>query len=348
MEGAVTRQGVGRRAFLAGGGALVLAGALALSGCGSEGTSDGLPKVVFCLDRAPTPYAVGLYVAQDQGYFDENGLEVEVMQTDTGVSVEKAVNDGAAQFGLSSQVHLAGAFAVDEPASIIATATITRHSTAGLVSLRQTGVSGYGGLAGHSFSACDSSTGNQLALRLVELGGGNPDAVEIRARIGREQTVADALVDAGVDAACGLEGWDVPVLEAAGQRSAFARERDVASALDGYSSVVIANDTYLVRHPDEARAFMDALSRGYFYAAHNPETSADILAAAVPQLDADAVRASLSYLAPRLFDGAGEWGRIGQERWDAYFSWLHENEVIGRSIPKHHGFTNDYLEDAKK
>lgn len=240
---------VSRRSFVAGA-VLCAAGAAAtLVACGSSEPASTRPLVTFCAGKAPTPLAIGVYLAADQGYFEEDGIDVDIVMLEDGESSEVVVNAAEAQFGLSSQERLAGCFAIDEPASIIAVAAVDQ-----------------------------------------------PDV----------------------------------------------------SAREGYPHVIIANDAYLVSHPDESRAFVHALSRGYFYAANNPQTSADIMLEMVPQLDEEEVRSSLERLALRLFDEKGEWGFFDQELWDAYFAHLQEEGVIDRAIPQHHGFTNDYLEDAKK
>ena len=69
---------------------LALAASLTLAACGGAGTP-GQPsagdaeggektKVSFVLDYTPNTNHTGLYVALDQGYFADEGLEVEIVQ----------------------------------------------------------------------------------------------------------------------------------------------------------------------------------------------------------------------------------------------------------------------------
>ena len=58
---------------------------LALVACGNTKTEDkeenkNLEKITFVLDWTPNTNHTGLYVAQAKGYFEEVGLEVEIVQ----------------------------------------------------------------------------------------------------------------------------------------------------------------------------------------------------------------------------------------------------------------------------
>ena len=37
------------------------------------------------------------------------------------------------------------------------------------------------------------------------------------------------------------------------------------------------------------------------------------------------------------------WGYIDPSRWDAFYQWLWENQLIEEEIPAGFGFSNDYL-----
>ena len=87
-----------------------------LAGCGGSGTSDAdnegsadNTKITFVLDWTPNTNHTGIYVAQELGYFDEAGLDVEVVQPpDDGA--EAMVGSGQAQFGVSFQDYLVPAY----------------------------------------------------------------------------------------------------------------------------------------------------------------------------------------------------------------------------------------------
>ena len=83
---------------------------LGMAGCGSANNSNSennetattaasaeKTKVTFVLDWTPNTNHTGLYVAQEKGYFDEAGLEVEIVQPPED-GAEALVGTGKAQF----------------------------------------------------------------------------------------------------------------------------------------------------------------------------------------------------------------------------------------------------------
>ena len=79
--------------------AMTIVIAMALSACGNKSNENDLEKVTFVLDWTPNTNHTGLYVAQELGYFEEAGLEVEIQQPpEDGAAV--LVASGRADFGV--------------------------------------------------------------------------------------------------------------------------------------------------------------------------------------------------------------------------------------------------------
>ena len=108
--------------------ALAIAAALgvcAVAGCSNassdNGSGDGLEKITFMLDWTPNTNHTGLYVAQEKGYFEDAGLDVEIIEC-AEAGAEASVADGTADFGVSFQDYLVPAFAAEEDSQLPVTA----------------------------------------------------------------------------------------------------------------------------------------------------------------------------------------------------------------------------------
>ena len=55
------------------------------------------------------------------------------------------------------------------------------------------------------------------------------------------------------------------------------------------------------------------------------------------------VTASQVWMAGQYQAEAARWGEIDPARWNAFFRWLNENELVENPIPDNAGFTNDFL-----
>ena len=73
----------------------------------------------------------------------------------------------------------------------------------------------------------------------------------------------------------------------------------------------------------------------------DPQGAAEILCKAAPELDKAMVEASQEYLADKYQAEAEKWGYIDAGRWNAFYNWLNENELVTAPIQENTGFSND-------
>ena len=92
---------------------------LSLTACGGEQEAD---KITIVLDWTPNTNHTGIYAALANGYFEEAGLNVEVVQPPEDGAVA-LVASGRAQFGVSFQDYLAPAYVGEDKMPVTAVAT---------------------------------------------------------------------------------------------------------------------------------------------------------------------------------------------------------------------------------
>ena len=316
-----------------------------MSGCGAasdKGENGDLKKVTFVLDWTPNTNHTGLYVAIEKGYFEEAGIDVEVVQPpEDGAAV--LVASGKAQFGVSFQDSLAPALVGDTPLGVTAVAAIIQHNTSGIVSRKGEGMDRPKGLEGHKYATWDAPVEKATIRQVMEKDGGNFDNLELI-----PSTVTDevsALESMSVDAIWIFYGWAGIACQVAGLDTDYFAFKDIDPVFDFYTPVIIANDDFLKNDKETAEAFMAALSKGYEDAIANPEEAAQILIKVAPELkdSEELVVESQKYLAKEYQADAARWGEFDEERWSAFYEWLNENKLLEQEIDPMAGFTNDYL-----
>ena len=120
------------------------------------------------------------------------------------------------------------------------------------------------------------------------------------------------------------------------------RSGDIDPVFDFYTPVIIANNDLIKKDPDTVQAFVDATRKGYEDCIKDPEGTAEVLLKAAPELDTELVNASQAYLADRYQADAASWGDIDQDRWDAFFGWVSDNDLADK-IESGAGMTTDFL-----
>lgn len=326
---------------------ILLLAALTLTACAGNDTaaknsvakSEEKEKVRIVLDWTPNTNHTGLYVADANGYFDAAGLDVEIMQPPEG-STTSLIGAGGAEFGISFQDTIAPTFASDNPMPVTAVATIIQHNTSGIISLKDNGIDTPSKLEGHSYATWDSPIELAIIKKIVEDDGGNYGNIELI-----PNTVTDVVtaLQTDIQSVWVYYAWDGIATEVAGLETNFLNFADYGTELDYYNPIIIANNDYLKSNPEQAKKVLDAIKQGYEFAIENPDEAADILLKAVPELDKDLVKASQNWLKDQYKAEVEQWGYIDPARWNDFYAWLFENDLIEKEIPAGTGFSNEFL-----
>ena len=345
------KQSLSRRQFVAVAGGAAATAALAAcdttgesspaEGDAAEGEGGGTTKISFVLDYTPNTNHTGIYVALDQGYFAEEGLEVEVVQPPED-GADALIGAGGAQLGISYQDYIANNLASDQPMPYSAVAAVIQHNTSGIMSRAEDGITHPAAMEGHTYATWNMPVEQATVRQCVEADGGNWDNVELVPY----ETDDDV---AGLRANMYDTVW---VYEAWAVQNAIVQDVDVNyfsfisvdPVFDYYTPVIAANDDWAKENPDTVKAFLRAVKKGYEYAVENPDAAADILCAQVPELDSALVHQSQTYLADQYVAEADAWGVIDPDRWAAFYGWLNDNQLLENQIDVNAGYDLTYLE----
>ena len=318
-----------------------------VAACGSssdggkkDSGSEDLEKITFVLDWTPNTNHTGLYVAKEKGYFEKEGLDVEIVQPPED-GADALVASGKAQFGVSFQDSMAPGVAGDNALPNTAVAALIQHNTSGIISRKGEGMERPKGLEGKKYATWDAPIEKAMMQNVVEKDGGDFSKVELI-----PSTVTDevsALKSKSVDAIWIFYAWAGVATEVANLETDYFAFKDINPVFDYYTPVVIANNDFLEGKPDTAKAFLRALKQGYEDAIADPDEAASILLEASPELDEELVKASQEYLKDQYKADVKQWGYIDPARWNAFYGWLNENGLSEAELPENAGFSNDYL-----
>lgn len=326
--------------------ALAAAMALSVTGCGKDTSSDSgdKTKITFCLDWTPNTNHTGLYVAQAKGYYEEAGLDVEIVQPAENTAAQMCAA-GEAQFAIEAQDTMVASLATDEPLGITAVSAIVQHNTSGILSRKGDGIDRPAGLTGKTYSTWESPIELAMLENVVNNDGGDFSKVK---QIPNDITDEPAALKAKqTDAVWVFEGWGKINADVAGVPVDYFNFSDINPVFDYYTPIIIANNDFLKDSPDVAKAFLEATKKGYEWAAENPDEAADILiegdnTGSLKESE-DLVKKSQEFLSTKYIDDADSWGYIDPARWNAFYKWLYDNKLCSKDLTDV-GFSNEYLE----
>lgn len=311
---------------------------LTATGCGKP-RDKGLTPVKFMLDWVPNTNHTGIFVAQEKGYFREAGLDVQIIQPGE-VYAEAAVASGAADFGISFQESLTLARAEKVP--IVSIAAVLQHNTSGFASAKRLNVASPADFEGLRYGSFGTPFEAPTLEVLMKCAGKDFSRLKIL-NTGFADPLA-LIAENQIDLAWIFYGWQGFQAQQQGIELNVVMMKDYFSCIpDYYTPIVITSESTIASKPEVVKAFVKALSRGYEFAVQHPEESADVLLAAVPELDSKLVKASQAWLSPYYQAEAPRWGEQKESVWQGYVDWMVEHGILSAPIPVADAFTNKFL-----
>jgi ABC-type nitrate/sulfonate/bicarbonate transport system substrate-binding protein len=317
---------------------------LLLSGCGASSPSSKpavtkpLTTVTLMLDWTPNTNHTGLFVAQEKGYFTEQGLDVKFVQPSDSGSVEQLVATGKSDFGVSQQEQVTTARANDVP--IISIAAIIQHNTSGFASPTSKNILKAKDFQGKTYGGWGLPSEDAILKAVMQKENADFSTLKM-VNIGEADQLTSLTND--IDLTWIFYGWTGIEAELRNQRLNMIWLKDVDPALDFYTPLLITSEKMTQSQPELVRHFMQAVSEGYQYAINNPVESAEILIKNAPEANPDLIRRSQTWLSPQYQADAPQWGIQQTVVWDRYAKWLVERNLLPQMIDPNKAYTNDFL-----
>lgn len=312
-----------------------------LSGCSKkeDKSSEGLQDVTMVLDWTPNTNHTGLYVALENGYFKDEGLNVKIVQPLEG-SAATLVATGKADFGISYQEEVTYAKTSEDPLPIKAVATVIQHNTSGFASPKSKNITSPKDFEGKTYGGWGSPSENAILDAVMKKE--NKDFSKLKVLDVGEDDFFTA-VNKNVDMMWIFEGWTGIEAKQRGMELNYIPLKDLDERLDYYTPVIISNEKLLNENPELAKKFLNATSKGYNYAVKNPEEAAKILVKHAPEIDENLAIESQKYLAKEYISDAKYWGEMKDSVWNNYTQFLKEYNLIEKDLKASDAYTNEFL-----
>ncbi|MEV6344245.1 ABC transporter substrate-binding protein [Actinoplanes sp. NPDC051851] len=239
----------------------------ALSGCGdkdaTETTADGLTKITVLRSNGAT--FEGLYIAQDQGYFKEAGLDVTIKAgaADTSQNVPSVLN-GEAQFAMTDSAGVLKAVAQGIPVRTVIQIQASEPDAAvsdGVLVPKGSKITSAKDLAGKNVGLPALGGNVQMITQYaVEKAGGDPKSMNLVAL--PTASLQDAATKGQVDAISTFAAY-YDGAKAAG----FTAIGNGSNDFPGIpQALLFGSDEWLNGHKAAAKGFVEAMTKAFTYA----------------------------------------------------------------------------------
>ena len=134
-----------------------------------EGT-DQLRDVTVILDYTVNTNHTGMYVAQKLGYYEEQGLNVSIIEPADGVT-PTLIATGKGDFGVSYQEDVTYGRASEDPLPVKAIAALIQHNTSGFASAADKNITSVKDFEGKVYAGWGSPSEEAIIRAVMEEAG---------------------------------------------------------------------------------------------------------------------------------------------------------------------------------
>jgi len=320
---------------------------LGLAACGakSETGKGEAEKLTLDLDFYPNPDHAGIYMAQEEGFFKEAGLEVAIDSPSDPAAPLKDVAAGRVDLAITYEPEVM--LAREQGLDVVAVAALVNRPLTSLIWLKSAGKSAINSVpdlkgktvsyAGISYQEAFMKT----ILRRAHLGTSDVNLVNVG--FGLLPSLISGKAQAMLGGYSNVEGVD---LRERGKEPVITPVDQLG--VPTYDELVfVARRSSLEENEQKIRLFISALKRGTEAAVQAPKAASEAILAANPDLEPKLAEAEIAATLPLL--GArteGQpYGFMDPKEWEAFAAWMRDEELIAALPKATELLTNSYLVD---
>ena len=315
---------------------LLLVCAMLLCGCGaSAGNNEtsGLKELDVVLDWYPNALHAFLYVAIEKGYYEEEGLKVNIRFPSNANDAISLVAAGQADIGLYYQQDVIQARAQqDVPVKSIG--AVVQGPLNIVLSLEEKGITSAGDLVGKTIGYAGTELSEALIRSIMQYVGADYSDVTM---IDVGFDLMSSMTTGNVDATIGcLVNHEVPQMEEEGF-SVNWFDLDDYGVPTYYEGIFLASDEAIANDSETLQAFLRASARGFADMKADPEAAlATLLANQNAEnfpLSETVERKSMGVLIPMMETADAAFLSQSDACWQENIDWMLEQGLIDAAVP---------------
>ena len=309
--------------------------------CSDDDVDESLDKVVFMAGFKPQanlPF-VAAYVAQEQGYFTEQDLNVEIRHASSGEHLKLLV---------AGDVHVTTAAATsvlkrrsDPELPIVAFALFGQKGQQAYIALRDSGITDLKDWEGRNFGYKISVPPDYLAM--LEAGGVDREKIN-EVQVGFDPRV---LTERKVDVLAVFKSNEPNIVRKLGHEVVLWDPADFDVPNMGLT--YITTDAYAADSSDVLDRFLRATLKGAEYALENRQETLDIIMKYAPKEDrahqAFMLDTELADAISQLTEDRGV-GQMTDDQWKLLYDHLLKFDALSQPVDYRTAFTTTFLERA--
>jgi NitT/TauT family transport system substrate-binding protein len=285
----------------------------------------------------------GIFLARENGYFRDEGIEVDFSAFDPGYGdTLQYLSDGDVDFGIFPTNRLL--VLRERRPNVVGVAAINQRGLETIQTVKGKGIASPSDLDGRTIALAPTPRGLAMLKQVIRANGGDADNLKY-VDSGTGELSAKQIRDAyEYDATFGSYwAWDILLDESLPIEERVYWPVDEIGAPHYHSYLLGVNEKHIAEDPEYVRGFVRAIGRAYAEIASDPLIVAPLFKKYTPYLDPRVVEKSLPLIAGTWLLN-GKWGSVRADYMEEYSDWLYDNDILEEKDGWRTSYTTEYLD----
>lgn len=330
---------------------LFLSMLLILSGCGvgeeistlNKATDTSkLKDVSFTIGSAPNSKFVPFYLTLEKGFYEEEGLNVDINGVAGSTIVVKLIASGSSDFGLASGNTILTGKTKGMPLKVVA--VYWQKSPSAVIFSKDSGIKNPKDLEGKKIASNPQSTIRQEFVAFAKKNNIDLDKITFLS-VGSASAESQTFLNGQADAFVGYYDRAAVILED-NEINNFDKMMFDEYGIEIYSQAVVVNEYLIEEDPELIRSFLRATIKGIEYSLDHPSEAVESLIHHNPEMEFDSELKKFLRMKELIENEVADEYGIGHQdtaKWDSTQEILYELGLIEEKIDVNNLYTNEFL-----
>lgn len=301
-----------------------------------------MTKLRIALDWSPNANHVGIYIAQELGFYKELGIDLEIIDAafdNYKTTPAKKVELSMADFAICPLESVLSYRSKSWPFPLKAIATILKEDLSAIVCKTSPNIKSPKDLDGKTYASYNARYEDAIVKSMITTDGGSGDII---IKYPEKLGIWETIMKGDVDATWIFTNWEGVQAQLDGVSLTSFRLKDYGIPYS-YSPVVAANEDFIKTHHVEYRKFLKATKRGYLYAKNNIKQASEMLRPHLPEHETNIDLEKCIHITCNAMGDDETWGVFNDEKVSLFFNWLKSKGLDNSAVVSNDLYTNQLL-----
>jgi ABC-type nitrate/sulfonate/bicarbonate transport system substrate-binding protein len=297
-------------------------------------------KITLALDWTPNINHIGFFVAREKGYYEESGIEVEIIDPSVdnyAVTPAKKVEKGEADFALCPTESVISYRTKSTPFDLIGVATVFQKDLSAIAVRAGEGIESPKDLDGKSYASYQARYEDRIVMQMIRNDGGiGLLKIDYPNKLG----IWDTILGGTFDSTWIFLNWEGVEAEVMGAPLKYFTMADYDIPYS-YSPLLVGSEAKIGTNREAYKAFVEASRKGFRFCQENPAEAVALFKSFVPEKDEKIELMKALEISNPAF--GSDWGRMDHKVVSDFLDWVYQNKLESVVLKPADVVTNELL-----